>query len=85
MEQKKKEKEVTLKIESSVSGHEVKTYGLSVAVQEVLDQTQNQGKWLYVDGMLVATGKTDEKGRKALSEVLAGASDITLVQKLVGG
>ena len=78
-------KKVTLKIESSLHGHQTKELTVGEAVSEVADQCGNQGKWLYCDGEFIATGKMDGEAKGRLAETLSNARDITLAGTLVGG
>jgi len=81
----KKANFVTLKIESSVYGHQTKTLPMMEAVCEVEKQTHEQGKWLYIDGRYTAVDTANDESRKALTETLRSARDITLASTLLGG
>ena len=81
----KKEVMVTLKIESSVYGHQIKTLPLQEAVTEVESLTKEHGKWLYVDGKFTTVDTVNASSRKALEESLTHARDITLAGTLLGG
>ena len=81
----KKKDVVTLKIESSVYGHQTKTLPVQEAVAEVENQTQEQGKWLYIDGKYTAVNTATDESKLALEASLREARDVTLAGTLLGG
>lgn len=78
-------KQVTLKIESPIHGHQELQMSVGQAISEIADQTGKQGKWLYCDGEFQPVDCATADGKSRLAESLANARDITLASTLVGG
>ena len=69
----------------SERGHDTKVLSVEDAVQEVEQQTEQNGKWLYIDGSLFCKGVATEEGKQELRTALREASDITMTNALLGG
>ena len=79
------EKQVTLKIESAIKGHETITLSVNEAVSRIEQETTESQKWLYCDGRFTQVDTADHNGMARLKETLSQAKDITLAGTLLGG
>lgn len=79
------EKEITLKIESAIKGHETLTIPVSQAIDRIGQEAENNAKWLYCDGKYTNVDVATQEGRERLQETLENAEDITLAGTLLGG
>lgn len=77
--------DVTIKIESSVKGHETLTIPIAQAMDRIGQETEHNGKWLYCDGNYINVDTATQEGRSRLQETLASAKEITLAGTLLGG
>ena len=75
---------VSIKIVSE-RGHDTKVLTVDEAVVEIGVQTEQHGKWLYVDGNLFCKDVATDEGKQKLKEALTQASDITMTNALLGG
>jgi hypothetical protein len=72
-----KMKEVTIKTVNE-TGHSTQTMPVANALDYIQEQTQEHGKWCYVDGAYV-------KHDKLTANDIASAKDIVLTNALAGG
>ena len=79
------EKEITLKIESSIKGHETLSVPVSQAMDRIGQETEQNGKWLYCDWNYTNVDIATQEGKNRLEETLINAQDITLAGTLLGG